>query len=122
SACRRRFFRRAPGRSTRCSATASTSRSPRAPDRPVAPRARRRYGATGGPDVNEPAYSARKQRAIDLCREYLMPARVAAWENLGVPLVIGRREGYRIWDLDGHELIDVHLNGGTFNLGHRPPE
>lgn len=72
--------------------------------------------------MTERPYSARKQRAIDLCREYLMPARVAAWENLGVPLVVGRREGYRIWDLDGHELIDVHLNGGTFNLGHRPPE
>jgi len=69
-----------------------------------------------------PPLSARKQRAIDLCREYLMPARVAAWENLGIPLVIGRREGYRIHDLDGHELIDVHLNGGTYNLGHRPPE
>jgi len=66
--------------------------------------------------------SARKQRVLDNCREYLMPARVAAWENLGIPLVIGRREGYRIWDLDGHELIDVHLNGGTYNLGHRPPE
>jgi len=51
-----------------------------------------------------------------------MPARVATWENLGVPLVIGRREGYRIWDIDGHELLDVHLNGGTFNLGHRNPE
>jgi glutamate-1-semialdehyde aminotransferase len=55
--------------------------------------------------------SARKQRAVELCRDYLMPARVAAWENLGVPLVIGKREGYRIHDLDGHELIDVHLNG-----------
>jgi hypothetical protein len=64
----------------------------------------------------------RKRRAQELCREYLMPARVAAWENLGVPLVIGRREGYRIWDLDGHELLDLHLNGGTFNLGHRNPE
>ncbi len=72
--------------------------------------------------MSERPHSARKQRALDLCREYLMPARVAAWQNLGVPLVIGRREGYRIWDLDGHELIDVHLNGGTFNLGHRPPE
>jgi acetylornithine/succinyldiaminopimelate/putrescine aminotransferase len=73
--------------------------------------------------MNEtPTASARKQRAIDLCREYLMPARVAAWENLGVPLVIGRREGYRIWDVDGHELLDVHLNGGTYNLGHRHPE
>ncbi len=70
-------------------------------------------------DVQGP--SARKRRAQDLCREFLMPARVAAWENLGVPLVIGRREGYRIWDLDGHELLDLHLNGGTYNLGHRHP-
>ncbi len=66
--------------------------------------------------------STRKRRILELCREYLMPARVAAWENLGVPLVIGRREGYRIWDVDGHELLDLHLNGGTFNLGHRNPE
>lgn len=68
------------------------------------------------------AHSDRKQRAIDLCREYVMPARVDAWQNLGVPLVIGKREGYLIHDLDGHELIDVHLNGGTYNLGHRNPE
>jgi len=33
-----------------------------------------------------------------------------------------RREGYRIWDLDGRELVDLHLNGGVFNLGHRNPE
>lgn len=71
---------------------------------------------------DQPQFSPQKQRALDLCREYLMPARVAAWENLGVPLVIGRREGYRIWDIDGHELLDLHLNGGTFNLGHLHPE
>ena len=69
-----------------------------------------------------PPASARKQRVVELTREHLMPARVAAWEQLGVPLVIGRREGYRIWDLDGRELLDVHLNGGTYNLGHRNPE
>ena len=68
------------------------------------------------------AISDRKRRTLELSREYLMPARVAAWENLGVPLVIGRREGYRLWDVDGHELLDVHLNGGTYNLGHRNPE
>ncbi len=66
--------------------------------------------------------SERKRRAIELCREYLMPGRVATWESIGIPLVIGGRDGYRIRDLDGHELIDVHLNGGTYNLGHRPPE
>lgn len=44
------------------------------------------------------------------------------WQRSGVPLVIGRRKGYRLTDVDGHELIDVHLNGGTYNLGHRHPE
>jgi putrescine aminotransferase len=65
--------------------------------------------------------SERKRAVLESCRDHLMPARVAAWENLGVPLVIGRREGYRLWDMDGHELLDVHLNGGTYNLGHRHP-
>lgn len=36
--------------------------------------------------------------------------------------MIGRREGYYLWDLDGRRLIDLHLNGGTYSLGHRNPE
>jgi len=66
--------------------------------------------------------SERKRRALERAREYLMPARVDTWLRLGIPLVIGRREGYRIWDVDGRELLDLHLNGGTYNLGHRHPE
>lgn len=66
--------------------------------------------------------SGAKQDVFRRTREYLAPARVDAFLGLGVPLVIGRREGYRIWDLDGHELLDLHLNGGTYNLGHRHPE
>lgn len=75
----------------------------------------------GQMSIDPQSISDRKRRTIELSREYLMPARVAAWESLGVPLVIGRREGYRLWDVDGHELLDVHLNGGTYNLGHRNP-
>lgn len=41
---------------------------------------------------------------------------------MGVDLVIDRREEYYLYDMDGHRLIDVHLNGGTYNLGHRHPE
>lgn len=76
-----------------------------------------------GAAAEEPAraMSDGKREVIERCRRHLMPARVAAWENLGVPLVVGRREGYRIWDVDGHELLDLHLNGGTYNLGHRHP-
>ncbi len=65
--------------------------------------------------------SPRKQEALRLSHEYLMPNRVETWLAAGVPLVIDRREGYRFWDTDGRELLDFHLNGGTFNLGHRHP-
>lgn len=66
--------------------------------------------------------SARKRETLLLAHEYMMPNRVETWVGAGIPLVIGRREGYRIWDMDGHELCDLHLNGGTFTLGHRNPE
>lgn len=66
--------------------------------------------------------SARKRAALVRAHEYLMPNRVETWLGAGVPLVIGKREGYRIWDIDGRELLDLHLNGGTYNLGHRHPE
>jgi acetylornithine/succinyldiaminopimelate/putrescine aminotransferase len=51
-----------------------------------------------------------------------MPHRVETFDKMGVSFVIGRREGYRVWDMDGRELLDLHLNGGTFNLGHRNPD
>lgn len=65
--------------------------------------------------------SERKRRILELNHEYLMPNRVQSWLGAGIPLVIARREGYRIWDVDGAELQDFHLNGGTYNLGHRHP-
>ena len=36
--------------------------------------------------------------------------------------MMGKREGYRFRDLDGREFMDFHLNGSTYNLGHRNPE
>jgi len=72
--------------------------------------------------MSETNISDRKRHALDRCQRYWMPGRVESFRQLGIPLVIGRREGYRMWDVDGHELIDVHLNGGTFNLGHRHPD
>jgi acetylornithine/succinyldiaminopimelate/putrescine aminotransferase len=70
---------------------------------------------------DSPDYSERKRRVLAAAHEYLIPGRVEAFLGMGIPLVIGRREGYRIWDVDGHELMDFHLNGGTFNVGHRHP-
>lgn len=50
------------------------------------------------------------------------PEKTTNWQKQGCDLVIGRREGYYLYDMSGHRLIDLHLNGGTFNLGHRNPE
>ncbi len=64
----------------------------------------------------------RKDEVLAATTAHVAPHRVAVWDAFGTQLVMGRREGYRMWDLSGHELMDFHLNGGTFNLGHRNPE
>jgi acetylornithine/succinyldiaminopimelate/putrescine aminotransferase len=63
-----------------------------------------------------------KRRVLALAERYVCPGRVRTFQALGVDLVIGRREGYRLWDLEGRDFLDYHLNGGTFSLGHRNPE
>ena len=55
-------------------------------------------------------------------KEFWNPGKTQDWQDMGVDLVIDRREGYYLYDMDGRRLIDLHLNGGTYNLGHRHPE
>jgi acetylornithine/succinyldiaminopimelate/putrescine aminotransferase len=50
------------------------------------------------------------------------PDKVRFWREAGTELVIDRREEYFLYDTSGKRLIDLHLNGGTYNLGHRNPE
>ncbi len=54
--------------------------------------------------------------------QFWNPDKTRFWQDAGVDLVIDRREGYLFWDMAGRRLIDLHLNGGTYNLGHRNPE
>jgi acetylornithine/succinyldiaminopimelate/putrescine aminotransferase len=63
-----------------------------------------------------------KHEMLAKSRQFWNPGKTQFWVDSGVPLVIDRREGYFIYDVDGKRLIDVHLNGGTYNLGHRNPE
>jgi len=63
-----------------------------------------------------------KRECIEKARKYLIPGRVRAYEELGVMPVLAAAAGYRFRDADGREFQDFHLNGGTFNLGHRNPE
>ena len=68
------------------------------------------------------APSPEKQAILDLAARYVCPGRVNTFKLLGTQPVMGRREGHYFWDVDGRRLFDVHINGGTFSLGHRHPE
>ncbi len=63
-----------------------------------------------------------RDEVLALAERYLCPDRVRTFRALGGGIVMGRREGYRIHDVDGRAWWDLHLNGGVFNLGHRNPE
>lgn len=66
----------------------------------------------------------------DITKEEVLKESLAHW-NVGktqewidrdMAIVMGKREGYCFWDLDGRKFLDIHINGGTYNLGHRNPE
>ena len=71
--------------------------------------------------LQKPA-SERKRNILQVVHDHLYPGRVLRLERGGIDFVPDRREGYRYWDADGRELLDLHLNGGTFNLGHCNPQ
>lgn len=66
--------------------------------------------------------SQAKQDFLEASKTFWNPNKTQFWQDAGVDLVIDRREGYCLYDMDGKRLIDVHLNGGTYNLGHRNAE
>ena len=66
--------------------------------------------------------SQAKQEFLERSKTFWNPAKTEDWQRFGVDLVIDRREMYYLWDMDGKRLIDLHLNGGTYNVGHRNPE
>jgi acetylornithine/succinyldiaminopimelate/putrescine aminotransferase len=73
-------------------------------------------------NVDDLVGSPSKRELLDRSAQYWNPDKTRFWSDSGVDLVLDRREGYLIWDMDGRRLIDAHLNGGTYNLGHRNPE
>jgi putrescine aminotransferase len=63
-----------------------------------------------------------KHRILEMAKEYVCPGKIDTFGQVGIELVIGKREGPYIYNIDGQRLIDLHINGGTFNLGHCHPE
>ena len=62
------------------------------------------------------------RRSLTRPSRFWNPDKTKFWQKAGIDLVIDRREGYCLYDMSGRRLIDLHLNGGTYNLGHRHPE
>ena len=58
--------------------------------------------------------------ALKLNAQYISSSRVNAYKAYGLDFAQGRREGVRIWDLDGNSFINCRSSGGVFNFGHRP--
>ena len=64
-----------------------------------------------------------KLQATNDFRDHVSSGKVAVFQKYGIDLVVGRRQGAYIWDLDGQKrLFNLHCNGGVFNLGHRNRE
>lgn len=63
-----------------------------------------------------------KAEVLEQSKKFWNPGKTQFWIDEGVDLVIDRRQDYYLWDMSGRRLIDMHLNGGTYNLGHRNPE
>lgn len=63
-----------------------------------------------------------KEKVLEDCEAHWNVGKTKEWIDRGMPIVMGKREEYYFWDLDGKKFLDIHINGGTFNLGHRNPE
>lgn len=62
-----------------------------------------------------------KAQIIEQFARHVSSGKVDFFQQFGVDLIFGKREGVYVWDIDGRRLIDCHCNGGVFNLGHRHP-
>ena len=73
-------------------------------------------------EMTIPPTTLSRDETLALAERLVCPDRVRTFNALGASIVMGRREGYQIHDVDGRSWWDLHLNGGVFNLGHRNPE
>lgn len=66
--------------------------------------------------------SIKKKAIYEKAAQVWNPDKVKIFTETGIDIVFGQREGYVFKDIDGKRLINMHINGGVFNLGHRNKE
>ncbi|WP_294379113.1 aspartate aminotransferase family protein [uncultured Clostridium sp.] len=63
-----------------------------------------------------------KKEVFNESMTYWNSGKTKEWLDLGIDFIMNKREGYYFWDRDGKKLMDVHINGGVYSLGHRNKE
>ncbi|MGZ6671262.1 MAG: aminotransferase class III-fold pyridoxal phosphate-dependent enzyme, partial [Solirubrobacteraceae bacterium] len=63
---------------------------------------------------------ATNAEGFELIARHLSPHKARAYQDVGMRLVQGRREGATVWDLEGRDYINCRSSGGVFNFGHSP--
>ena len=64
-----------------------------------------------------------KDEIISRFAHHVSSGKAEFLKQVGLDFVFGKREGACVWDANtGKRLINCHVNGGVFNLGHRHPE
>jgi len=63
-----------------------------------------------------------KQVVFKKFSDHVNSGKARFFQEYHLDYVFGRREGPYVWDMDGDKrLINCHVNGGLYNLGHRHP-
>ena len=69
------------------------------------------------------SFTSEKQKIIGQFSQYVSKGKADFFKTYNMDFVMGLRDGPTIQDIDGEKnLINLHCNGGVFNLGHRNPE
>jgi amino acid adenylation domain-containing protein/non-ribosomal peptide synthase protein (TIGR01720 family) len=71
------------------------------------------------------ARTGESKRLTQAYRPYLADNRASAgfrmlWKEMFYPLVVQRAQGSKIWDVDGHEYVDITMGFGSLLFGHSP--
>lgn len=62
-----------------------------------------------------------KAQALSDFAEYVNPMKARILHHAGLDIIEARREGVRVWDLEGRPYIDCITSAGSFNVGRRNP-
>jgi len=62
-----------------------------------------------------------KAQALHDFAEYVNPMKARILHHAGLDIIEARREGVRVWDMEGRPFIDCITSAGSFNVGRPNP-